>query len=122
MARGDQKVYYQSDILTMFDSTGAAVGAQFVTERPADQVAQAPLGWSTSPPVALAPTDIRLPRRLRPRHAVGVDTSGRRHKVDIAKLTASAWGDPTLTWTIVDNGGTTDTVTVTGFVGEATTI
>jgi hypothetical protein len=122
MAEGRTKVYYESDILTMFDSTGATINAQFVADEPNNLVAQAELGWSSTPPTVLGPEGIKLPKRVRPRHAVGISSTGKRVRVLIATLAATLWRDPTGTWTYIDNNGATQTATVTGFVGEAATV
>jgi len=122
VAEGRTKVYYESDILTMFDSTGATINAQFVVDEPNNLVAQAELGWSAAPPSAIGPAGIKLPKRVRPRHAVGVNATGKRIKVLIATLAATLWRNPVGTWTYIDNFGATQTATVTGFVGEAATV
>jgi len=122
MPEGRTKVYYQSDLLTMFDSTGAAIGAQFVADQPNNLVAQAELGWSATAPVPAGPLGIKLPKRVRPRHAIGVNATGKRVRVIIATTTATLWRNPVGTWTYIDNFGATQTATVTGFVGEAATV
>jgi len=122
VAEGRTKVYYESDILKMFDSTGAVVDGQFVVDEPNNLVAQAGLGLSATPPSALAPLGIKLPKRCRPRHMVGVSSTGKRVRVIVGKLSASDWGNASATWTYIDNFGGTQTATVTGFVGEAATV
>jgi hypothetical protein len=63
-----------------------------------------------------------MPGNIRPRHVVGIDTSGRRHSVVVALVTASLWAAPLAnTWQILDDTGALDTVTPTGQVGEAIT-
>jgi hypothetical protein len=120
MPRGRSKVYYVSDLVTGFDSTGATAFMGFVMEIPDDLVAQAGLGWNSTPP-ALMPSGIRLPKRIRPRHMVGVDSAGHRVRAIVARTAATDWANPAATWTFVDNNGTVQTATVTGFVGEAAT-
>ena len=122
MAEGRTKAYYVSDILTVFDDTGAGAPAQFVVDVPNNLVAQsAALGWSTTPPTTV-PSGIKLPKRLRPRHVVGVNSTGKRVRATVATLTADLWATPGGTWTYIDNFGATQTATVTGLVGEAATL
>jgi hypothetical protein len=127
VAEGRTKVYYESDILKMNDglaggTPGAVIDGQFVVDVPNNLVGQAELGWSATAPTPTGPLGIKLPKRLRPRHAVGVNSTGKRVKANIATLAASAWGNAGLTWTYIDNFGATQTATVTGFVGEAATV
>lgn len=122
MAEGRTKAYYQSDILTTFDNAGATQKAEFVVDVPNNLFAQAELDWSTTTHTAGIPTGIKLPKRLRPRHAIGVNTLGKRVRVLIATTAATLWGNATGTWTYIDNFGATQTATVTGFVGEAATV
>lgn len=77
---------------------------------------QAQLGWTTA-----SPGTVPLPRSCRPRHAVGIDTSGRTHSVVVADTGADLWTRVSTTWQILDDTGTLDTVTMTGLVGEAVT-
>jgi hypothetical protein len=77
---------------------------------------QAGLGWTA--PIG---GELPVPVGMRPRHAVGVDTSGRRHSVVVADVTATLWTRGTTTWQILDDAGALDTVTLTGLVGEAVT-
>lgn len=121
MAEGRTKVYYKSDLVPMFDSTGAAIDGQFVVDMPNNLVAEASLGWSASPPSALGPTGIRLPKRIRPRHAVGVSPAGKRVRAVVATTAADLWTGTATTWTYIDNFGATITATRTGLVGEAAT-
>jgi hypothetical protein len=74
------------------------------------------LGWTVP-----AGGEFPVPTGLKPRHAVGVDTSGRRHSVVVAQTTADLWTRTTVNWTILDDTGALDTVTLTGLVGEAVT-
>ncbi len=77
---------------------------------------QTPLGWTA------ATTQTPLPSSIKPRHVLGIDTSGRRHSVVVATVTATLWAAPLAnTWQILDDTGTLDTVTPTGQVGEAIT-
>lgn len=121
MAEGRTKVYYVSDIIPAFDNTGAGVPAQFLMSIPNNLVAEAALGWSPTPANG-GPTDIRIPKRIRPRHAIGVNATGKRVKVIIAKTSADLWTRVASTWTYIDNFGATQTATVTGLVGEAATV
>jgi hypothetical protein len=102
------KGIYVSDIL--------GPGTHF-TRRVDDHLySQAVLGWT-----APAGGEIPLPSTLRPRHAVGVDASGRRHSVVVADTAADLWTRTSVTWNILDDVGGTDAVTLTGLVGEAVT-
>ena len=122
MAEGRTKAYYGSDILKTAKTTdGTPTPAAFVVDVPNNLQAQAELGWVTSVPNDASP-GIKLPKRLRPRHAVGVSSTGKRVRVLIADTGASLWGDATGTWTYIDNNGATQTATVTGFVGEAASV
>jgi len=105
-ARTVHKGLYHSDIVAT-DFT-RRVDDHFFT--------QADLGWT-----APAGGEFPIPTGLRPRHAVGVDTSGRRHSVVVATTAADLWTRTSVTWTILDDAGATDTVTLTGLVGEAIT-
>jgi hypothetical protein len=105
-ARTVHKGVYASDIL-----------ATDFTRRVDDHLfTQAQLGW-TAPVGAILP----VPTGMRVRHAVGIDTSGRRHSVAVATTAATLWTRATLTWDILDDTGALDTVTLTGLVGEAMT-
>ena len=108
MTRVVHKGIYVSDIL--------GPGTHF-TRRVDDHLySQAVLGWT-----APAGGEIPLPSTLRPRHAVGVDASGRRHSVVVADTAADLWTRTSVTWNILDDVGGTDAVTLTGLVGEAVT-
>lgn len=106
-ARTIHKGVYNSDIL-----------ATTFTRRVDDHLytQTAALGWSA--PVG---GELPLPTTMRPRHGVGVDTSGRRHSVVVADITADLWTRTTVNWSILDDAGALDTVTLTGLVGEAIT-
>jgi hypothetical protein len=84
---------------------------------PNNLYAEARLGWTAG--TAGAP---RSPRRMTPRHAVGVDSTGHRVKVIVATESADLWSGVETTWTFIDNNGATQTATVTGLVGEAATV
>src|SRR5689334_7540197 len=105
-ARTVHKGVYQSDILG--SAFSRRVDDHFFT--------QAQLGWA-APVGSLIP----LPSTLRPRHAVGVDSTGRSHSVVVADATADLWTRTADTWQILDDTGALDTVTLTGLVGEAVT-
>jgi len=74
---------------------------------------QAQLGWTA--PVG---GEFNVPTGMKPRHAIGVDATGRSHSVVVADVTATLWTRATLTWDILDDTGTLVTVTLTGLVGE----
>lgn len=108
MARGRTSATYASDIL----------GVDFNIDAPNNLYAQtAVLGMSAG-----SPTQTRLPKSFKPRHALGVDASGKRVKVTIMDITATLWTRAVTTWTFIDNFGATQTATLTGLVGEAVTL
>lgn len=107
-ARTVHKGIYTSDILGPGTNFTRRVDDHFFT--------QAVLGWT-----APAGGELPLPQTLRPRHAVGVDTSGRRHNVVVATTAADLWTRTSLQWNILDDTGALDAVTLTGLVGEAVT-
>lgn len=120
MAEGRTKVYYVSDLVKVFDDTGAAADAAFVVSEANNLVAEASLGWSVTPPAGV-PTGIRLPRRIKPRHAIGVGAGGKRVRAICATTACDLWTGAATTWTYIDNFGATQTATRTGLVGEAAT-
>jgi hypothetical protein len=127
MAEGRTKAYYESDILLMNDglagaTPGSPINAQFVVDVPNNLFGQANLAWNAVAPIPTGPTGIKLSKRLRPRHAIGVTSTGRRVRVIVPHTSASLWRNPAGTWTFIDNFGATITATVTGFVGEAATV
>jgi hypothetical protein len=101
------KGIYASDILAT--NFTRRVDDHFYTQTAA-------LGWTA--PVG---GELPLPRTLQPRHAVGIDSSGRRHSVVVADITADLWTRATVQWNIQDDTGATDAVTLTGLVGESMT-
>jgi len=105
MARGRTLSTYVTDLYFL--------PAHVNIDVPNNLVAEAALGWTASTPGAP-----RRPRRFKPRHAVGVDTTGHRARVEIADVTATLWTGAATTWTFIDNDGGTQTATVTGLVGE----
>jgi hypothetical protein len=105
-ARTVHKGLYASDILAT--SFTRRVDDHFFT--------QAALGWAA--PVG---GELPVPTGLKPRHGVGVDTSGRRHSVVIATTAADLFTRTATTWQILDDTGALDTVTLTGLVGESIT-
>jgi hypothetical protein len=108
MAEGRTKGSYNSDIL----------GVKFNIDTPNNLFAQtAVLGITAG-----SGTQTRLPKRLRPRHAIGVNAAGKRVRVIVMDVTATLWTRVANTWTYIDNFGGTQTATVTGLVGEAVTI
>ena len=74
---------------------------------------QSVLGW-----FAPAGGELPLPRGLIPRRAVGVEADGRRHTVVVARVDADLWTRASLQWYVLDDTGTLQTVTATGYVGE----
>jgi hypothetical protein len=106
-SRTVHKAIYASDILST--NFTRRVDDHFYTQTAA-------LGWTD--PVG---GELPLPGSLRPRHAVGVDASGRRHSVVVADTTADLWTRTTTQWTILDDAAGTTTVDLTGLVGEAVT-
>lgn len=109
MARGRTLATYNTDIHFL--------PAQVNIDVPNNLFAEASLGWTAA--TAGAP---RSPRRMTPRHAVGVDATGHRVRVTIASTGADLWTGVANTWTYIDNFGATQTATVTGLVGEAATV
>jgi hypothetical protein len=105
-ARTVHKGIYASDILAT--NFTRRVDDHFYT--------QAVLGWTA--PIG---GEFPVPTGLRPRHAVGIDTSGRRHSVVVAQTTADLWTRTSIQWNILDDTGALDAVTLTGLVGEAVT-
>lgn len=107
-ARTVHKGLYVSDIL------GPGTG---FTRRVDDHLfTQGDLGWT-----APAGGEVPMPTTMRPRHAVGVDATGRTHSVVIADVTATLWTRAVATWNVLDDTGALTAVTVTGLVGEAIT-
>jgi hypothetical protein len=105
MARGRTLATYNTDLYFL--------PAQVNIDVPNNLYAEASLGWTAA--TAGAP---RRPVRFTPRHAVGVDATGRHGKVIIPDLAADLWTGVATTWTSIDNFGGTQTYTVTGLVGE----
>jgi hypothetical protein len=109
MARGRTLATYNTNLYFLPPQVNVDV--------PNNLYAEAALGWTAA--TANAP---RSPRRLKLRHAIGVDSSGHRVRAVVADLTATLWTGGATTWTFIDNNGTTQTATVTGLVGEAATV
>jgi hypothetical protein len=108
MAEGRTKASYNSDIL----------GVKFNIDSPNNLYAQtAVLGVTAG-----SGTQTRMPKRLRARHAVGVNAGGKRVKVIVFDITGTLWTRAVATWSYIDNFGATQTATVTGLVGEAVTV
>lgn len=107
MSRVVHKGVYTSDIL----------GTDFSRRVDDHFFTQAALGWASADPGT-----IPLPSSLRPRHAVGVDSSGRRHSVVVPVVGADVWTRTTNVWFILDDAGANTSVTVTGLVGEGVTL
>lgn len=105
-ARTVHKGLYVSDILAT--NFTRRVDDHFFT--------QAGLGWT-----APAGGEFPVPTGLKPRHAVGIDASGRTHSVVVADTTATLWSRGTTTWNILDDTGALVAVSLTGLVGESVT-
>lgn len=120
MAEGRSSVFYYSDIIKVFDDSGAPVAAQFATKVPNNLVAQGEFGWAGA--TAGRPAGVKLPKGMKPRHVVGLSPSGKRVRAIVASTAATIWGTAGATWTYIDNAGSTITATATGYVGEAATV
>jgi FlaG/FlaF family flagellin (archaellin) len=105
MARGRTLASYHTDLYFL--------PAVVNIDVPNNLFAEASLGWTAA--TAGAP---RRPVRFTPRHAVGVDATGRHHSVIVATTAADLWTGVSATWDFIDNFGATDTATVTGLIGE----
>jgi len=119
MAEGRTKKWYLSDLITVFDDTGAGAPAEFQFQVPNNLASQAELGWRAAP--TTIPTTLKVPRGFKPRHIVGVGSNGKRYRAIVADPAADVWTAVDGNWTIIDNFGATITVTRTGRVGEAAT-
>jgi hypothetical protein len=109
MARGRTLASYHTDLYFL----PAVVNIDI----PNNLYGEASLGWT-----AATPNAPRSPRRMTPRHAIGVDATGHRVSVTIADVGADLWTGVATTWTFIDNNGGAQTATVTGLVGEAATV
>lgn len=110
MAAGRTLATYNTDLYFLPAKTNIDV--------PNNLYGEASLGWSAA--TANAP---RSPRRMKPRHAVGVNAAtGRRAKVTVAAVGADLWTGAANTWTSIQNDGTSLTFTVTGLVGEKASV
>jgi hypothetical protein len=79
-----------------------------------DRFADGTFGW-TAASIALN----RLPRGCTPRHVTGVSaTSGYRGTAVVPVVTADVWTGAATTFDIEATDGTTDTMTITGRIGE----
>lgn len=108
MSEGRTKATYTSDIL----------GTGFNFDSPNNLYAQtAVLGVTAG-----SGTQTRLPKRLRPRHAIGVNAAGKRVRVVVFDVAATLWTRATTSWNYIDNFGATQTAVVTGLIGEAVTL
>lgn len=105
-ARTVHKGIYNSDVL--LSTFTRRVDDHFYT--------QAGLGWT-----APAGGELPIPTGMRPRHAVGIDASGRSHSVVVADVGADLWTRTVVTWNVLDDVGALTAVTLTGLVGEAVT-
>jgi hypothetical protein len=109
MARGRTLATYATDL--------PFLPAQVNIDVPDNLFAEASLGWTAATPGAA-----RRPARFTPRHAVGVDATGRHNKVIVATTAADLWTGAANTWTAIANDGTTVTFTVTGLIGEKASV
>lgn len=109
MARGRTLSTYNTDLSFLPGAINFDVPDNLATE--------ASLGWTAATAGAA-----RRPARFTPRHAIGVDPSGRHVKVIVADLGADLWTGVAHTWTFIGNDGVAVTATVTGLVGEAASI
>lgn len=109
MARGRTLATYNTDLPFLPATVNIDVANNLYAE--------AALGWTAATPGAA-----RSPRRMRPRHAIGVDATGHRVRAIVASTAATLWTGAANTWTFIDNNGGTQTATVTGLVGEAATV
>lgn len=107
-ARATHKALYASDILGPGTTFTRRVDDHFFT--------QAALGWT-----APAGGELPVPTGMRPRHAVGIDASGRTHSVVVATAAADVWTRTAAGWNVLADDGTLVPVTTTGLVGEAIT-
>lgn len=102
--RSVHKALYTSDILLQ----------EFIRRVDDHLFTQAQLGW-----VVPVGGEVNMPKGLRPRHAVGIDPTGRSHSVVVADPSATLWTRTTLTWDVLDDTGALVVVTLTGLVGES---
>jgi hypothetical protein len=109
MARGRTLATYTTDL--------PFLPAVVNVDVPNNLYGEASLGWTAA--TAGAP---RSPKRMKPRHAVGVDATGHRVRAIVASTAATLWTGAATTWTFIDNNGGAQTATVTGLVGEAGTV
>jgi hypothetical protein len=107
MARGRTKAHYTTD-----GHTGQVAG--YLYQVPDNIYAEADIGWS-----ARVPGESTAPKNFKPRHVLGVDAAGYRHRLICPDPTAAIWIGTVTTWTGYANDDTTYTATVTGYVGEA---
>lgn len=107
MARATRsKALYSGDPHTQFTDT------QFVVMVPDGEIADATRGWGTP-----SGHESYLPRRMKPRHVIGRDSSGHGNKAVVADTSAALWDGSQTTFTV-----NSVEYTVTGFVGEKRTV
>lgn len=107
-SRSTHKGLYVSDIL--------GPGTSFLRRVDDHLYTQAVLGWA-----APAGGELPLPGTVKPRHAVGIDASGRTHSVVVATTAADLWTRTSVQWNVLGDDGALVAVTLTGLVGEAVT-
>lgn len=109
MARGRTLSTYNTDLNFLPGAINFDVPDNLAT--------QTALGWTAATAGAA-----RRPARFTPRHAIGVDGTGRHVKVIIADVGADLWTGVARTWVFLGNDGVAETATVTGLVGEAASV
>jgi hypothetical protein len=100
---------YRSDIL----------GQIFEVSEPSEYIAEVSRGWAINAfPAGFTP---RLPKRLTPRHVIGVGPGGETRRAIVADTAATLWTAAVATFTSESADGTDLVCTVTGYVGEKVT-
>jgi hypothetical protein len=107
-ARSVHKGVYVPDTISPTEELTRRVDDHFYT--------QAALGWTA--PVG---GGLPIPGTLHPRHAVGVDATGRSHSVVCATNVCDVWTRVAAGWNILDDTGASIAVVTTGLVGESIT-
>jgi hypothetical protein len=107
-ARTVHKGVYVPDTIAPAEDLTRRVDDHFYT--------QAALGWT-----APAGPSLPMPGTMKPRHAVGVDATGRSHSVVCATNVCDVWTRVAAGWNILDDTGASIAVVTTGLVGEGIT-